>query len=204
MKHNVVPAFSIALVVAASFVAGCGDKDAKTDETTATDTAASAEATPAEAPAASAYPGTEDGAKALLAEFVKPGADYAALSKPLQPTTDDYKAIFADQAFAAKADAMYTPVWSSGELVIKPNEGQTEVRVTPASVADLKAGTGNAEKFPGGYKDVADKYNDGLTIYRFEFLAPGEDAGMAFDGLTYVNGNWRIVPKPWRANETPS
>jgi hypothetical protein len=175
MKHKPTSLLPIALFVAASFVAGCGDK--------------------------SGYPGTEEGAKQLLAEFVKPGADYSALSKPLQPTKDDFKEIFSDGAFADKAHATYTPAWESGALVIKPNEGQTNVRVTPVTVEDLKNGTGNADKFPGGYKDVIDKYKDGRTIYRFEFLAPGEEDGMAYDGLTYVNGNWRIVPKPWRIGE---
>ena len=33
------------------------------------------------------------------------------------------------------------------------------------------------------------------TLDAFE---PGEELGMAFDGLTYVNGNWRIFPKPYR------
>jgi hypothetical protein len=38
-----------------------------------------------------------------------------------------------------------------------------------------------------------------LKIYRFKFVEPGKDLGMAFDGLIYVNGHWRIFPKPWRA-----
>ena len=30
-------------------------------------------------------------------------------------------------------------------------------------------------------------------------VKPGETLGMAFDGLAFVNGHWRIFPKPWRA-----
>jgi hypothetical protein len=145
----------------------------------------------------SKYPGTEEGAKQLLGEFLKPGADHATLSKQLRPTKDDYKAVYGDAA--DKLAATYDPAWDKGELVLKPNEGQTELKLWSASSDDLKNGTGNANEFPGGYKKVADKLQAGITLYRFKFVKPGEDLGMAFDGLVHVNGHWVIIPKPWRA-----
>lgn len=147
--------------------------------------------------ASSKFPGTEEGAKQLLGEFLKPGADYAALSKQLRPTKDDYKAVYGDAA--DKLAATYDPAWDKGELVLKPNDGQTELKLWSATSDDLKNGTGNANEFPGGYKKVADKLQAGITLYRFKFVKPGEDLGMAFDGLVYVNGHWVIIPKPWRA-----
>jgi hypothetical protein len=147
--------------------------------------------------ATSKYPGTEEGAKQLLGEFLKPGADHPALTKQLRPSKDDYKAVYGDAA--DKLAATYDPVWDKGDLVIKPNEGQTELKLASASSDDLKNGTGNAGEFPGGYKKVADKLQSGVTLYRFKFVKPGEDSGMAFDGLVYVNGHWVIIPKPWRA-----
>lgn len=146
---------------------------------------------------AKSYPGTADGAKALLAEFVKPGADHATLSKTLRPTKADYDAVFTSE-LAAKADAVYGPAWDGGQLVVAPKAGQTEVRVFTATSDELQGGTGGAAQFPGGWKEVGAQLKPGVTFYAFKFVEPGKDLGMAYDGLAHVNGNWRIFPKPWR------
>lgn len=148
--------------------------------------------------AAETFPGTDAGAMSLLKEFVKPGADHAALSKQLRPTTADYAAVF-DADSIAKVAAVYDPAWDGGQMIVAPKPGQTEVKVFSATSDEMKSWTGNATEFPGGWKDVAPKLKPGLKIYRFKFVEPGKDLGMAFDGLIYVNGNWRIFPKPWRA-----
>lgn len=147
---------------------------------------------------AKSHPGTEDGAKALLAEFVKPGADPATLSKALRPTKADYDAVFMPD-LAAKADAVYGPAWDGGQMVLAPKAGQTQLLISSATSDELKSWTGGAAEFPGGWKEVGAQLKPGVTIYRFKFVEPGQDLGMAFDGLAHVNGNWRIFPKPWRA-----
>lgn len=144
------------------------------------------------------YPAGEEGAKQLLGEFLKPGADYAGLSKQLRPTKADYVSVYGAEA-ADKLAATYDPAWDGGQLVLKPNDGQTELKLASATSEDLKSGSGNAGEFPGGYKKVADKLQPGLTLYRFKFVEPGKDLGMSFDGLVHVNGHWVIMPKPWRA-----
>jgi hypothetical protein len=149
------------------------------------------------APTAKAYPGTEDGAKALLAEFAKPGADTATLSKSLRPTKADYDAVFTPD-LASKADAVYSPAWDGGQMVIAPKAGQTQLLISSATSDELKSWTGGASEFPGGWKDVGAQLKPGVTFYRFKFVEPGQDLGMAYDGLAHVNGNWRIFPKPWR------
>ncbi len=149
-------------------------------------------------PNAKSYPGTEDGAKALLAEFIKPGADHATLSKALRPAKGDYDSVFTSD-LAAKADAVYSPAWDGGQMVIAPKAGQTEVKLGSATSDELKSWTGGAAEFPGGWKDVGAQLKPGVTFYRFKFVEAGQDLGMAYDGLAYVNGSWRIFPKPWRA-----
>jgi len=150
------------------------------------------------ATAAETFPGTEAGATSLLKEFLKPGADHAALSKQLRPTSADYAAVF-DADSSAKVAAVYDPAWEGGQMVVAPKAGQTEVKVFSATSDEMKSWSGNAAEFAGGWKDAAPKLKPGLKIYRFKFVEPGKDLGMAFDGLIYVNGNWRIFPKPWRA-----
>ncbi len=146
----------------------------------------------------SAFPATLEGAKAFVSQFVKKGADVEKLSKQLQPTHEDYLKVFNEE-FAKKAEATYTPIWKSGVFVIRGKPEQTNVFVFSGTSDDLKQWKGTAsQRFPGGYKNVAKEYNDGITIYCFKFIKPGEKYGMAFNGLVHVNGHWRIIPKPYR------
>ena len=161
-------------------------------------------AKPTETPAAAAadtkldFPGTEQGAKDLLAKFLAPGADYAALSSQLRPEAADYKVVFPNAADATEAEAGYKEPWDTGAIRVMPKEGQTEVKVGFATGKELAEKTGQALDFPGGYAQIATKLAPDLTIYRFKFVEPGKDLGMAYDGLVYVNGKWRLFPKPWR------
>jgi hypothetical protein len=137
-------------------------------------------------------------ARTLLQAFVKPGADAAALSRQLRPARADYDSVFLPDA-AARLQAAYDPAWSAGSLVLKGKPGQTSVLVWSATSEDMKAwGPAARDRFPGGYQKVAPHLRPGVTLYSFKFVAPGETLGMAFDGLAYVNGHWRIFPKPFR------
>ena len=147
--------------------------------------------------AAAKFPATEAGAREVLSQFTKPGANAAALSLQLRPTSADYAAVFEGPA-AAKLEAAYGPAWDKGAMVISGKPEQTEVRLSFATSEDLKTGGPGAQNLPGGYKDVATQLKRGVVIYAFKFVKPGQDLGMAFDGLTHVNGHWVIFPKPWR------
>jgi hypothetical protein len=137
-------------------------------------------------------------ARALLQAFVRPGADAVALSQQLRPAKADYDAVFLPDA-SARLQSAYDPAWSSGSLVLKGKPGQTSVLVWSATAEDIKAWRPAArDRFPGGYQKVAPHLRPGVTLYSFKFVEPGETLGMAFDGLAYVNGRWRIFPKPFR------
>ncbi len=159
------------------------------------------------APSPRNFAGNEPGAKELLAQFVAGGADHPTLSKTLRPTSADYRELF-DEETATQIEAAATPQWDSGKMVVAPKPGQTEVKIWSASTEDLRAGTGSAKEFPGGYAKVASRLKPGAVLYRFTFTEPGHDLGMAYDGLAHVNGHWVIVPKPWRmmaaTHEAPS
>lgn len=143
--------------------------------------------------------GNEDGAQALLKQFVAPNADHAALTRSLRPTTSDYKTLF-DAQTAPKVEAAQAKDWDSGKAIIKPaKETQTEIKIWSATGSDLAKGTGNAKEFPGGYKKVAKHLAQGQLFFRFKFVEAGQDKGTAYDGLAFVNGHWVITPKPWRA-----
>ena len=178
LPNTMVRAGWLLLLVVASLTLGCGKP-----------------------PTAVPPPDTEEAAKAVVSEFLKPNSDHAALSKRLRPTKEDYLAVF-DPEFAKRAETTYTPAWDGGHLVIAPKPGQTQLLLYRATTEDLKKWVGNASQhFPGGYQRVASKFKDGLTFYSFEFAEPGTTQGLAYDGLVHVNGNWRIFPKPWRVAE---
>ena len=194
MRASVIESKLVAALSIVLALAGCGggaNNAAGGNTSTGSNTGGSTTSS------AKAYPGTEDGAKALLAEFVKPGADTATLTKALRPSKADYDAVFMPD-LASKADTVYGPAWDGGQMVIAPKPGQTQVLLSSATSDDLKSWTGGAAEFPGGWKEVGAQLKPGVTFYRFKFVEPGQELGMAYDGLAYVNGNWRIFPKPWR------
>ena len=149
------------------------------------------------------FPGTKDGAQSLLGKFMKPDADRKKLTMELRPTKEDYRAFYASESIAARAETYYDKLWSSGNAVVAPKEGQTELKLFSATTEDLRDSKGESADFPGGLKTIAelDDLKPNQTIYAFKFVKPGESTGMAFEGLTYINGNWRLFPKPWKFME---
>jgi hypothetical protein len=137
-----------------------------------------------------AQQGNEEGARALLTQFVAPNADHAALTKSLRPSTGDYKSLFDAEA-AAKVESAQAKDWASNKAV----------KIWSATGSDLVKGTGSAKEFPGGYKKIAKHLAPSATFFRFKFVEAGKDTGTAYDGLAFVNGHWVIAPKPWRALE---
>lgn len=191
----------VSLTVLGLGLAGCEDKKS-TAEPPAPATSASA-ATAASAPAAPSnikrldFPGTEEGAKAMLESFIKPGADHAALTKSLRPDPADYQAIFVEDA-VMKARTSYDEQWNANAYEIKGNDDQTEIMLWKVTTEQLRENAEPASQFPGGYKKVADKLKPGLTFYRFKFVRPEDKHGATFDGLVHVNGHWVLVSKPYR------
>ena len=209
-----------ALVALAAFAWACGSAPPakppmKADETlpseTADDPDASAAAWAHDEPdgggggesktaSGSTGAGDEEGAKTLLAQFVAPNADHAALTRSLKPTSADYKALF-DEPSAGKIETAQAKQWESGKAAIKPADGQTEVKIAGATGADLASGKGNAKEFPKAYQKIGKHLVPTVTFFRFKFVKPGEDTGTAYDGLAFVNNHWVIAPKPYRALE---
>jgi hypothetical protein len=148
-------------------------------------------------PDLASYPGPPEGVRMIAEEFMKPDANLLALSLALEPTVDDYGAVFNDESLR-DAKRHYDGFWAKPSWVVGPAPGQTEFRVEMATSEQLAAGTGAAPRFPGGYRAIAPHLKPGLTVYEIIFVAPGQTYGVILDGLVYVNGKWRIFPAPWR------
>ncbi|GAA3062674.1 hypothetical protein GCM10010464_28700 [Pseudonocardia yunnanensis] len=148
-------------------------------------------------PELESYPGPPEGVRMIAEEFMKPDANPLALTLTLQPTDEDYGAVFNDERLP-DARLHYDAFWAKPSWVVGPAPGQTEFRVETATSEQLAAGTGAAPQFPGGYRAIASHFKPGLTFYEIIFVAPGQTYGVILDGLVYINGKWRIFPAPWR------
>lgn len=200
-------AFGCALLILLS-IGGCSRETTESSNTTTRTTTVSnssdAKSSSNSKPAAdsssdtlSKYSGDFSGAQDVVFQFSQPNADHAALTKQLKATAEDYRAIFATEEMASKAESTYAEVWNDPAAVIKPKPGQTNFKVSKISTDDIKSGAGLGD-FPGGYKDAGDLFKPGLDLYKFEFKEPDKELGMSYDALVYVNGRWRFIPKPWR------
>ena len=149
----------------------------------------------ATAKAAGKFPATRAGAAQLLGRFLKPGADFAALTEELKPAAADYAAVYK-KPFADRLRATQGLMWGGGP-VIRPDKGQTELKLVFTTTDRLKTDSAVRSQFPGGYADVVEQMQRDIPIVAFKFVAPGSSSGRAFDGLVYVNGRWVFMPKPW-------
>jgi len=145
--------------------------------------------------------GTLDDAKQLISKFMIKGADYAKLTNSLKPTLADANALFAKEEYAKKAFDYITKIFeqiNKKKDYIQPKDGEIGYTVIPATVKDIKEGTGNASEFPGGYKKISSKLKDNNNIYLIKFLKKGEKDGSTFHSLVFVNNHWVIFFKVWK------
>lgn len=150
------------------------------------------------------YPGTDEGARALMERLGAVGD--VALVSSLRPTRADYEAVF-EPSFAARAERFYeSRFWASQPSAMpfaKP--GQTELRMWNATTEELRSWTPRVQaNFPGGYEKVKDEFRPGFTVYVWKLVKPGEQYGMAFNGLVFVNQHWAYFPKPWYVLDAPN
>lgn len=139
-------------------------------------------------------PGTV-GAQAVVQALMNP---HGSTVQSLRPDAADCAAIFTDPSIATECAPYYADLFSKSAGSIAPKPGQTASRLFSATREDFVSGTGGSLNFPGGYKRLAGSLKPTMTWYAFKFVEPGKTVGMAFDGLVYVNGHWRMFPKPFR------
>ncbi len=144
-------------------------------------------------------PGSEAHARALLTQFLLPGADRVALTAQLKPNEADIRAVYAEP-LAGRLVQTYGQMFQPG-VAIGPNPGQSALITSRGTTAQLVRKDAILRDFPGGYNDVLQYFAADVPIVRFKFVKQGESLGMAFDGLIFVNGRWVLMPKPWRAVE---
>lgn len=140
---------------------------------------------------------------ALALSHLAPFVDGAGWSEPkrerllaLRPDDVDYPLVFRP-TMESQARALYGQLWRAPPpLLAKP--GQTELRIASALSDDFVTWNSRSQEFPGGYRKLAPHLQLGVVWLAWKFIAPGERAGLSFDGLTWVNKRLVWFPQPWR------
>lgn len=140
-----------------------------------------------------AGPGSGGAASSNPEQEVKDIAEALLVKGPrelekLRPDEDQIYALTANDDDGEKLEDYVDEIYGSlgsVERIAKP--GQTEIHVF------------SGDALPGGYTQQAAHLKPGLKVYGFEYVVPGEQHGMSYDGLVKLNGKWVMIPKMWRA-----
>lgn len=132
-------------------------------------------------------------ATALMTRLARAGQ--LDVTAALKPEDEDYAKVFLGDT-AATARASYESLWIDPPILARP--GQTEVEAFALQAETFLTDNEFSREFPGGYRKIAHLLNPDLVWVRFKFTEPGKSAGMAYDGLVWLDGRWAWFPKPWR------
>lgn len=123
--------------------------------------------------------------------------DSGELAQRLRPRDEDYAKVFrADVAGALKH--AYAAAWEKMPPPKPAYAAQTELLCHLAPAGMLVDDNELSHHFPGGYRAIAQYLNPQRVWVRWKFVRPGESAGMAYDGLVWVDDHWAWLPKPYR------
>lgn len=120
-----------------------------------------------------------------------------ALAAALQPRADDYAKVFSAEV-AGPARAAFEAGFAQAGRPRPADPGQTQL-VCHLAPAGMLAGDNELSRhFPGGYRHIARYLHPQRVWVRWKFCRPHESAGMAYDGLVWVDDHWAWLPKPYR------
>jgi hypothetical protein len=120
-----------------------------------------------------------------------------ALSVALSPRPGDAALAFVPEV-AERVAAVYDALWNESPRVEHvPTLGELKLYLAPAGM--LTEDNALSNRFPGGYRAVAPLLQPQYVWACWKYLKPGESAGMAYDGLVWLNDHWAWFPKPYRA-----
>lgn len=121
-----------------------------------------------------------------------------AALEAVKPRAEDYAKAFIGEA-AEKAREAYAAIWEPTPDMRYPDAAQTVLDCDIAPAGMLAYDNELSYRFPGGYRSIAHLLDPHRVWVRWKFTRPGESAGMAYDGLVWLDDHWAWFPKPYRA-----
>lgn len=117
--------------------------------------------------------------------------------RAVQPRQEDYAKAFVPEVAEAARQA-YREVWREPFDMRYPGADQTQLLCHLAPAGMLAEENELSQHFPGGYRAIAHLLDPHRVWARWKCVRPGEDAGMAYDGLVWLDDHWAWFPKPYR------
>jgi hypothetical protein len=131
----------------------------------------------------------------LLLAFAKDRSGEVA--ERFRPQPGDYARVFLPAA-AEPARHAYQNLWQAAKEIPFPTGTQSELRIAMAPAGMLASDNDLSRQFPGGYAAIARHLQPHRVWAAWEYVKPGEDSGLAFDGLVWCDDHWAWFPKPYR------
>jgi hypothetical protein len=141
-------------------------------------------------------------AAAGLKELLRPvlmrlrGPDYRQAVAALRPHKDDYAKVFIEPSLE-RARNRYDSLWRAPPPFPPPDPTRTDLRIDLAPAGMLAGDNLLSKRFPLGYRAVAPLLVPERIWAAWEFVEPGRDSGLAFDGLVWCEDHWAWFPRPY-------
>jgi hypothetical protein len=124
------------------------------------------------------------------------GQDDGSLTAGLRPREEDYAKAFLPP-YAQAAKQAYEEVWKEMPRVSSASPAATlKCHVSPAGM--LADDNSLSWHFPRGYRMIAPLLDPHRIWVAWKLIPPGKDAGMAYDGLVWLDERWVWFPRPYR------
>jgi hypothetical protein len=119
-----------------------------------------------------------------------------SLVASLRPRPDDYARAFQADAVDV-ARAAYEALWATSPRVAHAlPASRLECHIAPAGMLGYENPL--SRRFPGGYRAIAPLLQPHRAWVAWKLIEPGHSAGMAYDGLVWLDDHWAWFPKPYR------
>ena len=119
-----------------------------------------------------------------------------SLSAQLRPRPEDYARAFLPP-YVEAARVAFEAIWAEPPRVSPALPG-SELKLNFAPAGMLAHDNALSWNFPGGYRSIAHLLDPHRVWVAWKLIAPGKTAGMAYDGLVWLDDHWAWFPKPYR------
>jgi hypothetical protein len=141
----------------------------------------------------------KESVRPLLTLFAK---DHSGQTRALmRPRAEDYEKVF-EPAATDVARATYEKLWATEPDIDIPTAAQSQLLIHVAPGGMLREPNEISRYFPGGYLHISRWLRPERVWVAWKYVRPGEDSGLAYDGLVWCDDHWSWFPKPYRALES--
>lgn len=116
--------------------------------------------------------------------------------KTLQPRQEDYAKVFNSEVVEI-AEEHYADWWQHQHLQLDTDENtRIDAHMAPAGM--LREENVLSDKFPNGYRSIADMLNPHRVWVSWKYYQEGASAGYSLNGLVWIDDHWAWFPKPYK------